>query len=178
MQESSEILLQNSLIVVCWRFAPCRVRWFRATGEPFPIQWIAAEPLIVYTASGSSLTLPPLYFDLYFMRTVKAHQVQQESTSDKSHLLLVNSSVQQTDAISLLTHLYDPHMTIAGQVWKIIFHCARWYGHGLIHNLLPHTANFLVRVSWNMIWHLPNLPFAGYGMAKFWNYKQRGNCVM
>lgn len=106
--------LQNGLTVVCWRFAASRVKRVRAPGEPLPVQWIADEPLIVCTGSGSSLTLPPLYFDLYFMRTAKAHQVQQESTSDKSHLLLVSSSVRQTDAISLLTRLYDPHMTIAG----------------------------------------------------------------
>lgn len=86
----------------------------------------ADEPLIVHTGSGSFLTVPRWYFDLYFMRTVKARQVQQESTSDKSHLLLVSSSVRQTDAIFLLNRLYDPNMTIAGQIWKFILCCARY----------------------------------------------------
>lgn len=112
MQEYSEPLF----LCVGGLRQPGSGRFFKARGKPLPVQWLADEPLIVYTGSGNSLTWPPLFFDLYFMRTVKAHQVQQESTSDKSHLLLVTFSVWQTDAISLLTRLYDLHITIAGQV--------------------------------------------------------------
>lgn len=55
------------------------------------------------------LTMTCFYFDLRFMRTVKACQVQQESMFDKPHLLLVHSSVRQTDAIYVLIRLYSLH---------------------------------------------------------------------
>lgn len=93
MHRNIQDILKSSFLCVEGLWLPGSVRLFQARGEPLPVQRIADEPLIVYTGSGSSLTWPPLFFDLHFMRTVKAHQVQQESTSDKSHLLLVSSSV-------------------------------------------------------------------------------------
>lgn len=77
----------------------------------------------VHTGSGTAPTRFPLYFVPSFMRAVKEHQVQQESASDKWHLLLVSVSVRQTDAISLLTGLYEPDISISSQVSHVIFHC-------------------------------------------------------
>lgn len=99
------------LIVARWRFA-----------APLLGQ-INDEPLIVHTGSGTAPTRFPLYFVPSFMRAVKEHQVQQESASDKWHLLLVSVSVRQTDAISLLTGLYEPDISISSQVSHVIFHC-------------------------------------------------------
>lgn len=89
------------------------------------VSWATADSLrsgdeIVHKGSESSLTMTCIYFDLRFMRTVKACQVQQESISDKPHLLPVNSSVRQTDVISLLICLCSLHDQSYGYIWKLI----------------------------------------------------------